>query len=326
MHLLGIDIGGTKTALCIGTDQGRILAGRRIPTDPHRPDHTLARALETVRELLGECALDIGEIDAIGISSPGPMCSRRRMILETPNLPGWSGIRLGDYFERAFDRPTYMHNDANGAGLAEHLFGACKGMDLVYLTMSTGIGAGIITSGTLLSGVCDLGGEVGHMTLDVNGPLCGCGKTGCWEAYCGGRRFAERFRQDLAETGGHSAALGLANGDPGRITMKEICEAVRRGDPFALAHWDLFIEKMAHGIGLLLQALNPQAIILGTLAIHHGDLFLPQVRARLPRYAWQGAIDACRIESTVLKQIGELGALAIALDGAIQLKKESRHA
>jgi glucokinase len=103
--------------------------------------------------------------------------------------------------------------------------------------------------------------------------------------------------------------------------MKEICAAVRAGDAYACGKWDVFIEKMAQAVGILLQTLNPQAIVMGTIAIYDGDLFLPQMMERLPRYAWQSSIDVCRIEPSVLKNIGELSAIAIAIDGTRQLKK-----
>ncbi|MCU0858346.1 MAG: ROK family protein [Pontiellaceae bacterium] len=321
MNLLGIDIGGTKMALSIGNERGEIMADQRFPTDCGNPQATLSRAVEVANELIVKAGLTVEQIDAIGISSPGPMCSRRRMILETPNLKGWANFKIGDFFEEKLKRPVFMQNDANGAGMAEYLFGGCKGLDLVYVTMSTGIGGGIVANGKIVSGINDLGGEVGHITLDINGPLCGCGKTGCWEAYCGGKTMADHIRAEIVANKIPTAILDLVGGDPARISMKEICAAVRAGDAYACGKWDVFIEKMAQAVGILLQTLNPQAIVMGTIAIYDGDLFLPQMMERLPRYAWQSSIDVCRIEPSVLKNIGELSAIAIAIDGTRQLKK-----
>jgi glucokinase len=320
MNLLGIDIGGTKMALSIGNERGKILVDQRFPTDPGSAQETLKRAVAVAEELIAKAGLTVKQIDAIGISSPGPMCSKRRMILKTPNLQNWDHFKVGDFFEDRFKRPTFMQNDANGAALAEYMLGACKGMDLIYLTMSTGIGAGIIANGQLVAGANNLGGEAGHITLDINGPRCGCGKPGCWEAYCGGKNFADQVRVDIA-SGVQTSILKEAGGDPAQISMKEICAAVRAGDAYACKKWDVFIEKMAHAISILLQTLNPQAIIMGTIAIHAGDLFLPQMMERLPKYAWTSALDVCRIEASVLKNIGELSAIAIAIDGIRQLNK-----
>jgi len=323
INLLGIDIGGTKIAVCIGDETGRVFADQRFPTDANDPQSTLEHAVEVATALLGKAGLTVDQIDAIGISSPGPMCSKRRMILKTPNMKGWDHFKIGDFFEEKFNRPTFMKNDANGAGLAEYLFGGQKGKDLIYLTMSTGIGAGIVIDGKVLSGTNDLGGEVGHITLDLNGPLCGCGKTGCWESYCGGKNVADQLRADIVSNAIQTSIFEEAQGDPARISMKEICAAVRAGDPYAVEKWAIFIEKMAHAVGMLLQAFNPQAIVMGTIAIYDGDLFIPQMMEQIPNYAWKEALDVCTIEASELKNIGELGALAVALDGARQLNKGS---
>jgi glucokinase len=321
MNLLGIDIGGTKIAVCIGDEEGNVLVDQRFPTNPDNPQETLERAAGVATKLISDAGLTTDQIETIGISSPGPMCSKRRMILKTPNMKGWDGYKIGDFFEETFKRPTFMQNDANGAGLAEYLFGSCKGRDLVYLTMSTGIGAGIVVNGEVLAGTNDLGGEVGHFTLDLDGPQCGCGKNGCWEAYCGGKNFADHLRADIVDLDIQTSILDEAGGDPAAISMKEICDAVRADDEFASERWDVFIEKMAHAVGILLQTLNPEAILMGTIAIHDGDLFIPQMIERLPKYAWEGCMDVCTIEPSALKNIGELSALAVALHGAQQLNK-----
>lgn len=320
MNFLGVDIGGTKMALSIGNERGEILVDQRFPTDAGSAQKTLEQAIKVADGLIAKAGLRTEQIDAVGTSSPGPMCSRRRMILETPNLKGWNHFKVGDFFENHFKRPVFMQNDANGAGLAEYMFGACKGKNLIYLTMSTGIGAGIICNGQLLSGTNDLGGEVGHFTLDLNGPLCGCGRTGCWESFCGGKNFADQVRADIAK-GVQTSILKEAGGDPEKIGMQEVRAAIRAGDAYACQKWDIFIEKMAQAVGILLQSFNPEAIVMGTLAIHGGDLFLPQMMERLPKYAWQSCIDVCRIEASVLTNIGELSAIAIAIDGTRHLNK-----
>lgn len=321
MNFLGIDIGGTKIALSIGNEHGEILVDQRFSTDPDSVQKTLEQAVKVTGDLLSRAGLRMEQMDAVGISSPGPMCSKRRMILKTPNLQKWDHFKVGDFFEERFKRPVFMQNDANGAGLAEYMFGACKGKDLIYLTMSTGIGAGIICNGQLVAGTNDLAGEVGHMKLDINGPRCGCGQAGCWEAYCGGKNFADQVRADIA-VGAQTSILREAGCDPAKIGMQEVRAAIRAGDAYACQKWDVFIEKMAHAVGILLQCFNPEAVVMGTLAIHGGDLFIPQMKERLPKYAWPGCLEACsRIEASVLKNIGELSAIAIAIDGARHLNK-----
>jgi len=320
MNFLGIDIGGTKIAVSIGNEQGEILANKRFPTNPDSVQETMQQAAEVAESLMVTTGLAFGKIDAIGISSPAPMCSKRRLIMQPTNMKKWDNFKAGDFFEEKFNRPVFLQNDANGAGLAEFWFGACKGLDLIYLTMSTGIGAGIIANGQLVAGTNDLAGEVGHITLDLTGPRCGCGKTGCWESFCGGKSFANQVRADIA-SGVQTSILKEAGGDPSKIGMQEVRAAIRAGDKYACQKWDVFIEKMAHAVGILLMSFNPEAIVMGTLAIHGGDLFIPQMLERIPKYAWKSALDACRIEASVLTNIGELSAIAIAIDGARQLNK-----
>ena len=320
MNFIGIDIGGTKVAVCIGNEKGEIFADRRFPTDPNNVHSTMAQAAQVMEDLISEAGLKAEQIETIGISAPAPLSSKDRLLMKTANLPGWETFAAGDFLETKFKRPVFLQNDANGAGLAEFWFGGCKGKDLIYLTMSTGIGAGIIANGQLVAGPNDQAGEVGHIVLDITGPRCGCGQTGCWEACCGGKNFADQVRADIAN-GVQTSILKEAGGDPAKIGMQEVRAAIRAGDKYACQKWDLFIEKMAQAVGILLMSFNPEAIVMGTLAIHGGDLFLPQMMERLPKYAWQSSIDICRIETSVLKNIGELAALAVAIDGARCLNK-----
>jgi len=320
MNFLGIDIGGTKIAVSIGNEQGKIIADRRFPTNPESVQDTMQQAAQVAEELIAAAGLKASQIDSIGISSPAPMCSKRRLLMKTANLPLWETFAAGDFLEKKFSCPVFLQNDANGAGLAEFWFGGCKGKDLIYLTMSTGIGAGIIANGQLVAGTNDLAGEVGHITLDLSGPRCGCGKTGCWESYCGGKNFADQVRADIAN-GVQTSILKEAAGDPAKIGMQEVRAAIRAGDKYACQKWDVFIEKMAHAVGILLMSFNPEAIVMGTLAIHGGDLFIPQMLERIPKYAWKSALDVCRIEASALTNIGELSAIAIAIDGHRQLNK-----
>ncbi|MGE4490762.1 MAG: ROK family protein, partial [Kiritimatiellales bacterium] len=184
--ILGVDSGGTKTAVALANVRGELLASDRFATDRESPECCLSTVVERLRKLMTESGVSIESVAGVGISAMGPMSSTDRVIHETKKLPGWAEFTVGKYIEDAFGCPVFMENDANAAGLAEYFFGAQKEKDLVYLTMSTGIGAGIISNGTLIRGENDLAGEVGHMCLVPGGRSCFCGKRGCWQAYCGG--------------------------------------------------------------------------------------------------------------------------------------------
>jgi glucokinase len=237
-------------------------------------------------------------------------------LIAPPNLPGWIQVPIRDLCARRFQRPLFLQNDANAAALAEFRFGSCRGCaNLVYLTLSTGVGAGVLTGGRLLQGASDLGGEIGHHVLDRNGPPCPCGQRGCFEIYCGGLSVANRIRERIA-AGAQSVLPTLAGGSCERIDFKRLVQAARSGDPLALEFWTEFIERLAQALGTAIMLYNPEAILLGTIAIHTGDFLLEPLRRALPRYCWPSSLAACRrIEASALgTTIGDLAALAIVLD------------
>ncbi|HPG00379.1 MAG TPA: ROK family protein [Kiritimatiellia bacterium] len=318
MLLLGIDIGGTKTSVCLGDEKGNITASERMPTGtPDGPERCIARMIDLARRLLSGAGASLGDISAVGLSAPGPVSLREQVMLEPPNMKGWVNVPLVRMFREAFGRPVFMNNDANACALAEYLFGGCRGTrNLVYLTMSTGLGAGFVVDGHVVQGVTDLAGEVGHHVLDINGPPCPCGQRGCWEIYCGGMNVANRLRERIVRDHVRTAILDLADGDPARIDFRIFVDAMKAGDAFAVDAWAEYVERLAQGIGTVIQFMNPEVIVLGTIAIHTGELLLAPVRERLPKYCWRHGREACRIVPSALgTRIGDLSALAVAIDG-----------
>ncbi len=313
---LGIDLGGTKTAVCLGNETGALRRAERFSTraddDPRKwREHVGA----LIARLLEEEGLSSSDIPAVGLAVPGPMSVKRGLVLEPPNMPAWRNIPVKEWIEEITGRPVRINNDANAAALAEYRFGEFRGVpDLVYLTLSTGLGGGVISGGRLVQGADDLAGEVGHMVLDPDGPPCPCGRRGCLELYCGGRNVVNAVRARLA-----GAPPGIVHEEAGgaldRLTFTAIARAALRGDPVASEYWERFLEKLAHGVGTIAMCFNPSAIVMGTIAIHLGDTLLEPLWERLPRYAWPHSIQQLRIRPSMLgAQIGELGALALALD------------
>lgn len=315
MHLLGIDIGGTKTSVSVGTAAGRILAAERMPSNGRGTikhyEHDLAQLCAAVIQRSGVPKTSLA---AAGISAPGPMDVKRGVLIAPPNNPDWRDLPIVEMVRRQLGLPVYLNNDANAAALAEFEFGTYRNKpDLVYLTFSTGMGGGIITAGRLVQGVTDTGGEVGHQVLDPNGPMCGCGHRGCWEAFVGGRRVAERVREKIRSDKLKTAILTKA-GRLDRITMEHILAAAREGDAVAVAEWDQLVERLAQGIGGLIMVLNPAVVLLGTIAIHAGDFVLQPLRAKLPKYCWPWPLQKCTVTTSTLgKKIGDYAALAVAL-------------
>lgn len=318
MLLMGIDLGGTKTSVSLGGETGNIRLARRMPTRAgDGPEAWFDRLYRLVDRVLEEAGAGKPDLAAAGLSVPGPMSVGRGELIAPPNLPGWVNVPVLDPIARRLGCPVFLQNDANAVALAEGRFGSCRGAShLVYLTMSTGIGAGVLSGGRLVQGASDLGGEIGHHVLDRQGPPCPCGQRGCFEVYCGGLNVANRIRGRIA-AGAKTSMTEIAGGDPGRIDFRTLVEAKRAGDPLAMEFWEEYVERLAHGMGTAVMLFNPEAILLGTIAIHLGDELIAPVRRALPRYCWPCSLEACRrIEPSALgPDIGDIGALAVALEG-----------
>lgn len=313
--VLGFDIGGTKIAVCLGTSDGKILGSTRVDNKNRAPELVLPELVQAGRRLLSEAKIAPSELKAIGIGSPAPMDFLKGMILTPPNMKTWRNVPIRDYLSKEFGVEAFFDNDANGGGLAEWLFGAGKGTQtMLYLTMSTGIGGGIIANGKLLRGKSFIAGEVGHIVIDVNGPKCNCGLTGCYEAFCGGRALAQRMQKELADKP-ESFIVKAVGGKLDDIDVGVLVKAVKAKDPYALALWDEMCKRNAQAIGLLINTFNPDMIVLGTIVVHTGSLFMDPFLKYLPTYCWKDAMEPCKICSSKLgAHIGEYSGIAIALN------------
>ena len=301
--LCGIDIGGTKIAIGLGDREGNILAQDRILVDPDK----------SAQELLAEVSLRLGELasgrsfSGVGVGVPGPLDAEAGLILNAVNLPGWADLPIRDILQDSLKVPVLIENDANAAAMGEFLFGAGRGVrDMVYVTVSTGIGGGVITDGKLLRGVRGSAGEVGHMTILPDGPLCNCGNHGCFEALASGTAIARRAREGL-EKGEKSSLRGQ------KISTFAISNAVRAGDPFARRIWEESIFYLACGIGNIIAVLAPQRIVIGGGVANVGDLLFLPLREELKKRVCVAPLE--KIEVVPAKNVndaGLLGALAVA--------------
>jgi glucokinase len=267
--IAGIDIGGTKIAAAIAREGGEIIGRESFRTEADlSPNSVVSHALDTVKRLAES---HDGRLAAIGIGCPGPLDLERGCLLSPPNMPrSWRNFPLRDFVEQESGLPVVVENDANAAALGEHLYGAGRGYsDLVYLTISTGIGGGIIADNKLVHRE----GEAGHVTVKPDGALCGCGARGCLEAECSGTAIARRAREYLA-AGRQSKLPGMVS-DIEQVTAKMVTAAAREGDELACALWRETISLMAVGIGGIIALLAPQAVILGGgVTAGAGDLLL----------------------------------------------------
>jgi glucokinase len=313
--VLGVDIGGTKIGICIGTFEGRFIARRRLQT---KVDEGEARVLdEVVRsayDILNEAGLTLKDVLGIGVSAPGPLDPREGVLFSAPNLPGWRNVPLRGIFEEAFGVPVYVENDANASALAEWWFGAGKGCKhMIFLTMSTGIGGGMILDGRLYRGSTFNAGEVGHQVVLPDGPLCGCGKRGCLEALCSGGGIARRLKGCVRR--GETLMWDMVRGDLDRLSAKVLTDAVRKGDPFAKEFLDETLRYLAQGLANLVFILNPEMIVLGTIVAKEPDLFLEPLRRLMKEMVWDEHLKGLEVVSARLgDEIGDYASFSIVLN------------
>jgi glucokinase len=317
-HILGIDIGGTKLAVGVSSPTGQLLVSDRIPTNPaESSEQTLVRLVDACRAVIGRAAVPVA---AAGIGCVGPLDQKTGYVISPVNIPGWRRVPLVDTIRAGLKIPVFLDNDANAAALGEHRFGAGRGVrNMIYMTISTGIGGGIIVDDRLYQGENGNAGEMGHMCVRFDGRRCPCGNIGCVEAYASGTAIAARAREAVAAdpAAAGAALLKLAAGDPSNITGKLVVEAVRRGgDPLAQRIWDETINALGSGLVSVIHIFNPRRIVLGGGVTNAGELLFEPLRRYVGKYAVKMLADACDIVRAALgDQVGVMGAVAVGLDG-----------
>jgi glucokinase len=314
--ILGIDIGGSKIAVALGTPDGIVLSERLAPSDAARgPDAMIGTAIEMSREAVADAGLELDDVDRIGIACGGPLDPWRGIVHNALNNPGWVDIPLVDRIQSALGRPAFLDNDANAAALGEHRFGAGRGVaDFVYLTVSTGIGGGVVAGDRLLRGANGNAAELGHLTVDARGRRCHCGSTGCLEAYASGTNIALRAREALAAS---EAPSPLRDVDPESLTAADVVDAVAGEDPLAISVWDETTTLLGAGIASVIHAFNPSRVLLGGGVTKAGDLLFEPLRRVVAERTMPWLHDVVSIMPAELgERAGVLGAVAVALDPA----------
>ena len=302
--LLGLDIGGTKTAVLLGDRSGAVTARRQIPTPLDVPPTV---AVDQIAELARAVLRDAGVMaEAAGVSIGGPMDSESGTILGPPHLPGWDDVPLRALLEARLDLPVFVEHDARTGALAEWRFGSghlpdgTRTGDLVFLTLGTGLGAGIISGGRLLHGRSRRTAEAGHWRIAPDGPEM-FGKRGSWESYCSGAGIAAlaawRYPQRFS-----------------RIELPRLAALARDGDPDARAIFDESAAMLGHGIALLCDVFAPDVVALGALGVRLGDLLIPRATEVVRAEALPAVASQCRIVPVALgERIGDVAALCAAL-------------
>jgi glucokinase len=320
---VGVDIGGTKTAVVLARDPRAILTRIVFPTEAERgPEPILASLLASIHKALLSQSFVPSDVKAIGVSCGGPLDPIKGMIQEPPNLPGWKDIPILSILKEEFCAPSYLENDANAGALAEYRFGAGVGMrDLIFLTMGTGLGAGLILDGSLYRGVTFSAGEIGHVRLTETGPV-GYNKAGSVEGWASGSGMAlqaQKAIESARRMGEQSLLAGAGSDDPAAqvaISARDVWFAAQQGDAVAGKIIATVGQKLGKAAAILVDLLNPEMIVIGGLALRIGDAVLEPARAAMRTEALSAAASACRIVPAALgEQIGDVAALCVAMEG-----------
>ncbi len=305
---IGLDIGGTKCAVILGDDKGNILEKTRLDTDLSVP------AREYISRLLDEAAKYIDGVKAIGVSCGGPLDSRRGLVLSPPNLPGWDEIPITSMISERFSIPAALQNDANACALAEWRFGAGKGYDnVVFMTFGTGMGAGLVLDGRLYTGRNDNAGEIGHVRMSNLGGV-GYGKLGSFEGICSGGGIAQLGRAKALEClqSGGSALYCRSMDELSAITAKSIADAALMGDETALMVYELVGEHLGMGMSMIMDILNPDVIVLGSIFARSRALLEPSMLRVIERETLP--LGRCEVVPALLGEaIGDIAALCTAM-------------
>jgi glucokinase len=297
--VLGLDIGGTKIAAGVVDADGGVHGFVTAPSDPDSASG-VERLFELGRRSIAEAGLDV---EAVGIGCGGPLDSEKGLLIAPLHLPGWKDVPVAELAATAFDRPAFLDNDGTAGAAGEHRFGAGRGAHaMVYLTISTGVGGGVVLDGVVQRGRSGNGGELGHVTVDWHGRPCrGCGRRGCLEAYVSGTSIAERARE---------AGLDVRSAE-------QVAAAAAVGEPVASEVWAGTVEALGCGLTSIVNLFEPELVVIGGGVSRAGELLLGPVRERVSAGAMGPAARAVEIVSAALgDQVGVVGAAAIVYDRA----------
>lgn len=308
-YVIGVDLGGTKISTAISTLDGKIVSQTVIPTnaiDGEEP--VLRRILQTIEEVLDLAQVTPQEVQAIGIGSPGPLDAKNGTIITTPNLP-FRNYNVVAPIKEKFGIPVYLDNDANVAAIGEFMFGAGKGkQNIVYFTVSTGVGGGAVLNGQAYRGNTSNALEIGHMTVNAHGPRCNCGNIGCLEAIASGTAIGKKGREAVLT----KVETSLRNYQ--EITSYEVFVEAKKGDEVAKEIVDNAMNYLGIGVANAISIFDPEMVIIGGGVSKVGDILFDTVKKVVNKRCFKSMAEACEIVPAGLGvDAGVVGAVALAI-------------
>jgi glucokinase len=315
LRYVGLDVGGSSMKAGVVDDAGRVLSSVQVPTEAAKgQEHGLSQMAQAIRQAAVAAKLDLSAIAAIGVATPGTMDIPAGVILDPPNLRPWRDVPVRQYVADTFGLPTAFQNDANAAALGEYWVGAGQGVrSLVFYTLGTGVGGGIILDGRVLEGAHSHGAELGHMAIEMtNARPCGCGRSGCLEAYASATAVVRRAQEALRAYAGRSRLYRRRVLDP-ELTAREIFDAALVHDEVAVRVVDETAYFLAMGAANLMHVINPEMVAFGGGMTAAGEPFLERIRYYVKHLAFP--VPAARTQ-IVFAQLGSdagfIGAAACA--------------
>lgn len=308
-YVIGIDLGGTKISGALSDLKGNVVSKYVIPTNASEGESVvLNRIFNVIEKVLEQSNKNCNEIKAIGIGSPGPLDAKKGIIISTPNLP-FKNFELVKPIEEKFRAKTYLDNDGNVAAIGENIFGAGKGTEnMVFVTVSTGVGGGAIINGKIYRGNTCNALEIGHTTLEKDGPRCNCGNYGCLEALASGTAIGKRGKEAV-ESGKETSLKNYKN-----ITSYEVFKEREKGDAVAAEIIDNALNYLGIGIANIVSTFDPEKVVIGGGVSNAGKIVFDKVREVVNTRCFDSMAQSCDIIPAGLgTDAGVIGAIALAI-------------
>lgn len=310
-YVCGVDLGGTKINTGIVDEEGRIVQSIKLPTmEEQGPEAVVERIKESIKIVLDKAGISPGELKGIGICSPGAIDADRGVVVKSPNLTGWENVPVVEMLKEDYATEIKINNDANAAALGEYQFGSGRGTkNFVYITLSTGIGGGIIIDGSLYGGANLNAAEIGHTMINFDGPKCNCGSYGCFEAYASGTAIGRIAREEIKK--GRSTIISRIAGNEA-VKAEHVFDAAKKGDSLAIEIIDKEAFYLGIGLANVINFINPERIAIGGGVSNQWDMFYDKMVETAKLRAFGPSFEVCSIVRAELGgDIGLLGAAAL---------------
>ncbi len=281
-YRVGVDIGGTNVKIALVNKKGEISYPKTVPTRAEMGyEYTIGNITQCIKDLITEANLSTNQLEGIGFGFPGQIDCEKGVVRILPNIPGWIDVPIAEIMQKEFNVPVKVDNDVRCMALAELNYGAGAGcQNLICITVGTGIGSGLVINGKLVRGASNAAGEIGHIKLEMHdGQICGCGDTGCFEAYASGPSIVALAKEYIA--GGKGTKYRELAGSVDAITPAIVCQAAQQGDVVAKRIFTKMGEYLGIGLASVVNLLNPEKIVIGGGVADAGDILFDPLRKTL---------------------------------------------